>query len=295
MTKIIYQDAGHIYTRESDGCRLMPVSTLYKLFNPTNWEHNVHKSACQRYFGPTRYKELKDAWEARGKHILDPAFIKHLLKLMDKNTFSKLCEETQEEWKTKGKRIADLGTIEHSREESEAIALGYSINPANGLEYPTRLHGKKENGDNETIVERLSDLEPGFYSELLLFFEFPFPIFSKTMDCLICGIAGQSDKVYKDIDASYVGDYKFTEDPLSDFAIKYKNFGVEHHTGPWADVPITKISGYNQQLNIYGWILDEHGLPPKDLRLHNHGNDIKICYEPSRVSEAVSTLFNAGL
>lgn len=294
MGKIIYEDAGHKYRRESDGVRLMPVSTFYKIFNPTNWVHNVEKSAAQRYFKPKRYKELKDAWEEKGGHILDPAFIKHLLKLMDKKTFKRLCLEVRAEWDEKGNRIAGLGTIEHAREEQEAIELGYSINPANGKPYKTILHGKKENGDNETVVEKLCDLETGFYPEALLSFEFPYPIFSKTMNCEICGIAGQTDKLYKD-EYAYLGDYKFTEDPLTNFGITYKNFGQERHTGPWSDRIITKISGYEQQLNIYGWMLDEGGVPPVDLRIHNHGRDIPVAYDKSRVSEAVSMLFNEGL
>lgn len=190
---------------------------------------------------------------------------------------------------------AEEGDVQHLSEEQRAIEEGFSFNCANGLEYPTQPHGKKPDGSNSSIVGCLSELEPGFYPELLIWFMFPEPVFSKRMNRRICGIAGQSDRPFVEPDCCYIDDYKFTQKPLNDFPIEYKNFGAEMHSGPWSDWKRTPISGYRIQLNLYGWMMEQHGLPPKDLRIRNHSRQIPIRYEPKRVGEAVSRVFMEGL
>lgn len=295
MEKIIFSPEGHKYTRASDGIELMSVSHFRKLFVPTNWEHNVQKSAAQEYLKPKRYKELKDVWENKGRHILDPEFITYLLRYMDKKTFQRICKETAAAWKGEGQKGADKGTIGHQKAEERDISTGFSINPFNGLEYPVQPHGRKPDGSNESIVERLSMLEPGFYPELLLWFLFPEPIYSQSMKRDICGIAGTADKPYIEPDRCMIGDYKFTKKPLTDFAFKYKNYGTEMMTGPFSDWPCLDLFGYRIQLNTYGWMLDKHGLPPADLRIHNDvagkQQEFVFPYEPWRVEEAVDMVF----
>lgn len=300
MEKIIFEPVHHAYTRVSDGLPLMSVSHFRKQFEKVNWEHNIRKAALQRYLGESSYKKKKDAWEDAGGHVLDPNFILTVLKRLDKKTFLRICEEVREEWKSNGLKRAALGTEKHAAKEAEASDMGYSVNPVNGLEYPTQPHGKKEDGSNETIVERLSDLEPGFYSELIVWYFFPDPVFSESMGKVICGVAGTLDKGYVEPAKIMIGDYKFTEKKLSDFGIKYKNFGKEMHSDPWSDWVITKISGYRIQLNTYGYMAQQLGLEPVDLRLHNHTDDgeehtIILPYEGFRVSQALERTFMDGL
>jgi len=301
MEKIIFSPENHTYHRQSDGMHLMSVSHFRKLFDPTDWEHNISKAAAQEYFKETKYKKHKEAWEAKGGHILDPQFIEYLLPFMDKKTFMRIREEKRAEWRATGDLAAAEGTEQHAIREEESISSGFSINPANGLSYPTQPHGKKPDGSNETIVECLADLEPGFYPELILWWFFPTPIFSRSLKKDICGIAGQTDKPYIEPVNCYVGDYKFTTKPLADFGVKYKNFGQQMHTGPWSDMPITKLSGYKIQLNTYGWMLAQHGLRPLDLRVHNTvlktgvEQEFIIPYEPWRVEEGFDMVFMDSL
>lgn len=295
MEKIIFSPEGHTYKRASDGIELMSVSHFRKLFVPTNWEHNIQKSAAQRYLKAQKYKELKDTWEANGGHILDPEFIKFLLQKMDKKTFHRVCEEIRKEWREEGTKGATKGTAGHQEAEQADIESGFSINPYNGLEYPVQPHGRKPDGSNESIVETLSMLEPGFYPELLMWYFFPEPIHSQSLKKDICGIAGTADKPYIEPDRCMIGDYKFTKKPLTDFAFRYKNYGVEMMLDPFSDWPCLDLFGYRIQLNTYGWLMDKHGLPPEDLRIHNDVKGKKqefvFPYEPWRIEEAVDKVF----
>lgn len=301
MEKIIFLPEDHEYIRESDGMNLMSVSHFRKLFDSTDWEHNIRKSAAQDYLKATLYKKYKTVWEEKGRHILDPEFITYLLKYMDKTTFERVCEEVRATWRAAGDEGAAKGTIGHAAEEEETIRTGMCINPYNGLEYPTQPHGKMADGGNSTTVERLCDLEPGFYPELLLWHFFPEPIHSQSLGKDICGIAGQSDRVFIEPSASFVGDHKFTGKPLSDFPTFYTNYGHQVLDYPFDSWKIHKLSGYKIQLNMYGWMLDQHGLPPVDLRIHNNvlktgaKQEFVFDYYPETISEAVDMAFLESL
>lgn len=297
MRKIIFEPKKHTYTDTETGLELMSVSHFRKIFDKTDWVHNVQKSAAQEYLKATTYKKYKDQWESKGGHILDPAFIEFLMPYMDKKTFQRICKEVRGEWDATGQVAAAAGTLEHEYREMEAIDSGFSLNPFNGLEYPTQPHGKKPDGGNETTVECLADLEPGFYPELILWHFFPEPIHSQSLKRDICGIAGTADRPYIDPDQSYVRDWKFTTKPLADFSTNYNNYGKQFHTEPWGDWPISKVSGYRIQLNTYGWMLEQHGLPPAGLAIDNkvikagQEQEFIIPYEGWRVSEAFDKVF----
>lgn len=299
MEKIIFTPENHRYIRESDGMELMSVSTAKKNFETTNWDHNCRKSAAQEYFGAKRYKELKDIWEKDGRHILEPEFIEYLVPYMDAVTFDKLCLSVRERWDEKGRIAREKGTLLHAEKENQAISDGFVINPENGRKYPTILTGAKEDGSNETTVESLSDLEDGFHPELILWYYFPCPIYSQSLKRDICGICGTSDLVFKDPKNSYVRDYKFTGEVLTDFPVKYKNFGAETHSEPWNGYYSTKLSGYKIQLNLYGWLLEHHGLPPLGLHVDNYVGDkynaFPIPYDRTAAEASVNRIFTESL
>ena len=294
MEKVLFFPETHRYIRESDGCRLMSGTHVKDLFDTVDWVHNVRKSAAKRYL-KSKYDGLKDDWQKQGRHILDPDFIEYLMPFMDAETFDQMCLDVRKEWDGEGTWTSERGTANHAAEEQKSIDLGYSVNLINGLEYPTQPHGKKSDGTNSSIAECICDYEPGFYSEILLWHFFPNKIFSKSLGEEICGICGQADKGYLEPDCSYVGDYKYPKKPLDDYAYKYPNHGFEMHSGPWSDWVHTRTSGYRIQLNIYGWMLDQHGLPPKGLWLESHGKVIKAQYEGERVQQAVEQIQLLGL
>lgn len=297
MDRILFFDDNHTYVHEQSGLELMPVSTVKKLFSPDfNKYHCSRKAAAKKIFREKKYKELKDAWETGGRHILDPEYITYLERYVPHwETYERVADEIADGWTQLGVDSAAEGDIQHLIEEERSIDEGFSMNYANGLKYPTQPHGKRKDGSNSNIVESLNQLEPGFYPELLIWYMFPEPVFSKTMGKTICGIAGQSDRPFIDPDCCYIDDYKFTIKPLRDFPIEYKNHGAEMHTGPWRDWKSTQVTGYKIQLNLYGWMMEQHGLPPRDLRIQNHGKHIPIRYESKRAGEAVSRVFMEGL
>lgn len=300
MPKIVFDPAGHKYTDLETGLQLMSTSHFRKLFDPTDWDHNVKKKASQKYL-KSRYDKLKKEWESKGGHILDPAFITFLMKHMDKETFEKMCLDVRAEWDETGRIASGKGTVKHDEREQQTIIDGFCINPYNSLEYPTQPHGKKPDGTNCNIVDRLSDLEPGFYGELLIWYLFPDSTYSKSMETEIIGICGTSDRVFIEPDSCLIRDYKFPGEPKYDFATDYKNHGYEYHSAPWEDWRITKLSGYRQQLNTYGYMMDTHGLPPQALHLDiesldgKQNDSILVRYEPDRVGEGMDRVFMDGL
>lgn len=295
MQKIIFKEEGHKYYRESDGMALMSVSHFYSRFTPKyDPNHHACKAAAEIALGNKKYTELKKDWHDQGHHMLMPEYITYLEGFIkDKKTYRALVNKVRSDWKGLGTTSSAEGTSQHSDIENQAISDGFSV-AYNGESYITRSHGKKPNGDNETVVECLAELEDGFYPELLLWYFFPEPVFSESLEQWICGIAGQSDMVYIKRGKSFVADLKSNKN-LSDFGIKYTNFGYEYHSGPWSDLIYTRLSKYKIQLNTYGWLLDQHRLPPQDLRVLNKGNEIPIYYEPSRVDSGVMSVFNMGI
>lgn len=301
MTKILFQDAGHVYTREEDGTKLMSVSHLRGLFDTRDWDHVLNKAAAKEVLG-SQYSAWKTQWEREGAHILDPAFIEFLMPHMDPKLFDQVRKGLRAKWDRKGGNAAERGTAGHSVQEEKAKLAGEVLCPIDGLVYPVRSSGKKVTGDNETVD--MTDLETGFYPEMLLVYQFPEITFSESMDEHICGIAGQIDKCFINAEGRYsvVGDYKFTEKPLDDFAYSYPNHGPERFSYPFNHMIITKVTGYTIQLNAYGYMLECLGYPPKGLYLHNyHGmkldkfKEIVLDYHRGAVEEAFNMAFISSL
>lgn len=300
MCKIIFNNENHTYTRQSDGMRYMSVSHFYGLFSGKyNGLHHAKKKAAAKCLGTKKFDELKALWHAdKTRHILMPEFIAYVEEYIPHfPTYERLVPEILQAWSDNGKNAAGKGTEYHDWREQAAFLRGYEVNTADGKEYPTRLHGKKEDGSNENIVCSLGELEWGFYPELMIWFDFPEPVWSESLEMWICGVCGQEDRVFITesglVDTS---DYKTNKDKkLDTFGIRYTNFGFEYHTGPFAGRKVTKVSKYSIQLNTYSWMLQQHGFTVRHIHILHKEDIIKVYYEPDKIAHSMSMVFNMSL
>lgn len=301
MEKILFRDRDHRYTRASDGMALMSVSHMKKLFEPTDWDHTLRKAAAQEYLGP-HYARYKSDWERQGRHILDPEFIEFLAPHMKPSLFQKVQKAIRKKWDAKRDYSSAVGTQGHAEMEAKARAQGEWACPIDGMVYPFRELNKKEGGDNESVDLRA--LETGYYPELLLYYLFPEPVYSRSMGEDICGIAGQTDMPFINRESGYavIGDFKFTDEELSGHSIQYKNLGTVKWLDPFHNVQDTKLTGYNIQLSTYAWLLENTGLECRGLFLENYYGKKRdkyshkpLGYLRAGVDEAVSRVFIEGL
>jgi hypothetical protein len=297
---ILFTPEDHRYIREEDGCRLMSASHFYRQFDDTDWEAALSRKAVQIIFGPTRYEKLKKAWNAQGGHIYQPEYITYLEAVVpNQETYLELREKFRKEWRESGNVGAGKGTGIHEDKEAEDILNGYAIQHSTGEVFKVMPHGKKEDGTNCSVVDCLLDLPDGFYGELLLWYYFPHKVYSQSLGYEICGLCGTADRVFLKNGVAVVEDYK-TNAKLSSFSIKIPNYGIQYHLPPFNHLRKSDVSKYHIQLNVYGWLLQQHGFRIDDLRLLHvpEGEVIKeipVPYEGSLVDEAVSNLLNSSL
>lgn len=300
MEIVRFTPENHIYIRESDGCRLMSSSHFYKQFGDFDMEASLSRKAVQTIFGATRYDKIKKEWNGNGGHIYDDAYIPFLeSKVPNMETYYELREQFRKEWSGEGKKAAGKGTDIHAEKELSEISSGIAVQEFTGEVYTVMPHGKKEDGTNCNTVECLSDLPDGFYGEMLLWYFFPHKVFSKSMGCEICGLAGTVDRFFKKMQRVALEDYKSNKD-LSGYSPKITNLGMQYHLPPFNHIPRSKRSKYHIQLNFYGWLVEQHGLDIWDLRLlHTPEKEtveqIPIPYEGHLVDLAVSNLLNSSL
>ncbi len=301
MCKIIFNDDDHTYRRVSDGMLYMPVTHFTKLFSPkVDTAHHSKKTAAKKCIGTKKYNELYEAWcSDKVSHTLMPEYITYLEAYIPNwNSYEK--EQlrvlgTYDEKRVKG---ATEGTELHDWKELAANMRGYEINHVDGLKHPIMPHGKKEDGSNRNTVDKLCELEPGCYLELMIWYDFPEPVFSESMGDWICGVCGQEDKVYILPDLMFDAlDYKSSKHKkLDDFGVNYKNLGFEKMLYPYDKRRNHDKNKYGLQLNTYAWMLQQaHGLTPNSITINHKDELIAVPYEPTLLSTSMSMVFSMGL
>lgn len=301
MCSILFDPRDHTYRRQSDGMLYMPVTHFTKQFSPPfNPAHHSKKSAAEKCIGAKKYKILYDDWCADKKsHTLMPAYITYLEQHVPNwESYEREQERVLGTYDEKRDKGATGGTEMHDWEEKSAIMRGVEINEADGLEYPVMPHGKQADGSNRNVVDKLCDLSPGCYLELMIWYDFPEPVWSISMGCWICGICGQEDKVFILEDAMVdMADYKSSKNKkLDDYGIRYKNYGFEYMLYPFNRRRNHDKNKYSLQLNTYAWMMHQaHGLRPNSILILHKGQIIEVHYEPSLTSSAINMAFSMGL
>jgi len=129
------------------------------------------------------------------------------------------------------------GTYFHKKMEDKVIEKGYY--EWNGNTYPVILQEKQH--DNQSFHDKLSDLKPGCYLEVILFFKFGNSYFLGTCDLLLLGEDG----------TFYLIDYK-TNEKLSTGKGKKLDKPFENLDG-------SKMCKYACQLSLYALLLEMWG------------------------------------
>lgn len=301
MCKIIFRPEDHTYRRVSDGMLYMPVTHFVKLFrDPFNGDHHSKRAAAEKCIGGKKYKELYDNWTADGtSHTLMPEYITYLEQYIPHwESYEKEQARVLDTYAEKRVKGASKGSEHHDWKEMAANMRGFELNEQDGIEYPVMPHGKQADGSNRNVVNRLSELPPGYYPELMIWYDFPEPVFSESMGCWIAGICGQEDRVF--ILPEYMvdmSDYKTSKNKkLDDFGTRYRNYGFQKMRFPFDRRRDCDKNVYSLQLNTYAWMMHQaHGLTPNSINIHHKEEIIEVYYEPSLISTSVRMAFSTGM
>lgn len=300
MCSIKFNPIDHTYRRVADGMLYMPVTHFSRLFKPDfKGDHHAKKKAAEKCIGSKKYKELYDAWCADNvSHTLMPEYIPYLEQHIPHwPSYEQEVVRVLQGYQDKKVKGAEKGTQLHDWKEKSAYMRGFELNEEDNIEYPTRRHGKQEDGTNKNVVENLRDLEWGFYSELMIWYNFPEPVFSESMDEEICGVCGQSDRVFIDEWRCFdLSDWKSSKNKkLDDFGTRYKNYGFEMMLFPFEKFRNHDKNNYNLQLSVYMWMLKRHGLTPNSGTILHKEEKIPVTYWDDLVSTSMSMVFSTGM
>lgn len=300
MYKIIFNPVNHTYQRTSDGMLYMPVTHFVRRFTEDfKGEHHCKKGAAEKCIGNKKFSELKAEWLSdTSRHGLQPEYIAYLEQHVP-NWDSYVAEQARikEVWRVKSETGAGKGTAHHDWKYDAAVMRGFEVNEIDGKEYPVKIQGHNADGSCESFVDSLGNLEPGFYPELMIWHTFPEPVYSESAGCWIAGICGRSDRVFVDEwRCFYLSDYKTDKDKtLDDFGIRFPNYGFVKMLPPFQNRRETAKNKYSLQLNVYSWMLENHGLICENIFIIHKDQNIDVHYEPDMVSTSVSMLFNNGM
>jgi hypothetical protein len=199
---------------------------------------------------------------------------------------------------TKREAGASGGTDLHDWKERAANMRGYETNTWDGLDYPVMPHGKAADGSNTNVVCRLNELPPGCYLELMIWYNFPEPVFSESLGEWICGICGQEDQVFllESMEAD-MADHKTSKNKkLDTFGTRYRNMGFEMMQYPFDRWKSSDYNHYMLQLNLYAWMLEQgHGIKPRSQTLLHKDEILPVEYHPDKVSSSINMVLSMGL
>lgn len=286
---IEFFDDGHIYLRKVDKVRFLSVSGfLSRYYPPFLEEHWAAVGSFKKIFGAD-YKEYKNAWYAQGKHLLDPAYIEYLTQFLTPGLVTDAyldgIETEKYRYSVERDKGAGGGTIVHNDMEDMAYEVGEIITEDDGVVHKV-FQKERIPGYNAAVVENLSDLQDAAYPELVVWVEFPKPVYDPVLDCEIGGIAGQADLVLKYTltqPIARIKDYK-TNKELSHEPIFYPNHGPLYWDFPVNYLRDCDIDKFGCQLSTYGLCLELSGIAIEDLEVIHKGNSVPLDYSYYRIA-----------
>lgn len=168
------------------------------------------------------------------------------------------------EWKKENERSTVQGSEFHLKMENRALEEGGSVCVFEDEFYkiPNSYYEAKDKFTytNESFVEDLSKLEPGYYPELIIW-----------MDYNNHKFIGQADKVYiTDRGTFFMDDYKTNKEIKTKgfYSKKYRTYHMMK--GPCSHLQDCNYNHYKLQLNFYSYMLESHGLHPEGLMISHH-------------------------
>lgn len=173
---------------------------------------------------------------------------------MDNGIFFSEREKIADQWLLKNGFANYRGTRFHDQYEAMEREQGYGIDPWTGEKVP---HVNKvmdwDNCDNHSIVSDLSELEPGYYTELLVF------LLDEDGNVIL---TGQADRVW----ITQCGDYKYFK--IGDHKTTEKKPGksdMNKLIPPFNHLYASKHQTYCIQIRLYAYMLEQFGLIAENL------------------------------
>lgn len=249
MPKITFQNSDHSYF-DNQQIEYKSVSKIFKSLEPEFDAQAIAERKILKDLFPKDYAKYKRmyGWES-------PLVQEYLKKLIDPLELEEKVLVLTDSWQKYADIRKNLGTSLHKQEELKDIANGFKWNKFDGRRYqvvnPPKTH------DNESLHDDLSQLEPGYYPELLIF-------------CESHKIAGQADGVFIDFDKSVViRDLKTDEviQAVPDFYHPKK--GYEKYRSPINHLNRCNMNMYSIKMSFYGWMLEQFGLKVKGMYIDN--------------------------
>lgn len=225
--KILFNEEKHIYYLEGTDKTFTSVS---KVLDTIKNKFDVDKQA-QKYSEKSREDILKGLAKSNGL-TLEQARKKW-------NTLELNADDIKNIWQQKNTRITERGTIYHALKEKELINDGSFIH-------------KMSNSEKEAFdLQRLKNLEPGIYPELII----PY---------LPTWVIGTADYIKINPDKTFfIRDYKCNDDleiEPKKYYKKEKGYSdYEYFKVPVSHIPSTKFNGYQLQLSLYSYFLEHLG------------------------------------
>lgn len=268
MTKIVFREDGHSYTKEDIPYR--SVTGVIGEFEPKMdvdyWsKYKAYESLI------LNFEEIKSKFHG----ARDPRLFEFCSMIIDDDELKAKQEEIQKLWIQDNKSAIDRGNRYHIAREKRSLTNGYELNPFTGEEVIVRPRTEKVPGaDNYSIHANLYDLPDGYYPELLIFHD-------------ELRIAGQSDRVfietidgvrYVDID-----DYKTNKKITTDN--KYQKL-----LPPLKHIPDSKFHKYELQVSFYAWMMEQFGFVVRGTAFHHFNLKYETQYRKEDIEKIVEYL-----
>ena len=180
----------------------------------------------------------------------------------------------KDEWEKERDRSAEQGSAFHLVKEEESLSLGgaHCHFDDKFYEIPKSYYEAKEKFKytNESFVDNLSELEPGYYPELIVWFDYNNFRF-----------IGQADKVFvTDRKSFFMDDFKTNKAIKTKGFYSKKNRSYQMMKGPCSHMHDCNLNHYKCQLNFYSFGLAQHGLTPEGLMISHHKKYDTINFTP---------------
>lgn len=253
--RLVFVEEGHKYFRVNEPDKpWTSVTTVVKEYSePFKRDEWLAYKAIERTIGEKKMAEIKkgvtEDYGGFNYHVV----MERSFPLADFESFSKHKEEIEEEWNREGLESSAKGTAGHLEFELASYERGREVNLMSDVEFIVPPRPDFEY-DNEQIAASLAEIEDGYYPELLIWYEID-------DERRICG---QSDGVFiwteDDGRHATIRDYKFVKQNK----MNTQNFCSVSRRGvtmkePISHLPCSKIHGYQLQMSIYGWMMQQSG------------------------------------
>lgn len=195
--------------------------------------------------------------------LAKPESLAHIKQLVDQEQFKLAQKDVLDLWTREKDKSIKKGNRYHKRKEKDSLTRGYEVNPFTGSKVETKLSFDETAGIKQLLFSDLSELEDGYYPELVMF--------DKEHN-----LAGTADKVFLSTENGKrcvtIDDYKTNKKIYT--SSRYGNYMLD----PVAHLEDCNYNHYRLQISMYAYIMEKHGFTVKDLCFHHYNKSYKFDY-----------------